>query len=81
MGQPRVKWGDVERYFSRKPGFSIYYRGGDTYVRGPVAGGSGKTGFVCVGHKWSRSHGTEVLRKTVSEIKRVFGVTIDDLLA
>lgn len=80
MGQPRITWGDIERYFSKRPGFLIYHRGGDKYIRGPVADGSGQTGFVCIGHKWSKSHGTEVLRKTVSEIKRVFGVNIEDLL-
>jgi len=78
MGQPRVKWGQVESYCNSHDGFSIRSSGGEKFVIGPEAG-TGKTRAVRIGHTSCASKGTEMLRCYVSNLKRVFGISIDDL--
>jgi hypothetical protein len=80
MGQPRVKWGQAERYF-RKRAYEIRPSGGEKIVVAPPnssAPNSRQT--VRVGHTSCNSPGTEILRCYLSCFKRVFGVSIDDIL-
>ena len=78
MGQPRVKWGDVKLYLERN-GYEIRHHGGDKIIVGPPSPGSRRQ-TVRIGHTSSRNAGTELLRVYVSQLKRVFGINIDDLL-
>ena len=81
MGQPRVKWGQIERYFSRR-GYEIKGSGGDKMIIAPKTDDPNrKRNVVRVGHKWCGSPGTEVIPAVLQQIRRSFGVSVQDILA
>jgi len=80
MGQPRVKWGQVERYFLRR-GYEIKGSGGDKLIIAPQTPDAKRTrNVVRIGHKWCSSPGSEVLHASLQQIRRAFGVTVEDIL-
>jgi hypothetical protein len=79
MAQPRVKWGQVRRYFERR-GYTIRERGGDKIIVAPKGEAGVLRNTLRIGHTSTRNDGTELLRCYTSAIERVFGVSIDDIL-
>ncbi len=81
MSQPRPKWKDVERYFLRR-GYAIYSDGGDKIIVAPPdADPRRKRQTVRIGHRFAGSPGRELPYGHVSQIKRAFGVTAEDIIA
>jgi hypothetical protein len=80
MSARRPKWGQIERFFLRQ-GFEIRSRGGERILISPAAWqrGMGPGHLVRIGHTSCRSHGTEVLHCYVRQIRRVFGVTPEEI--
>ena len=80
MGQPRVKWGQIERYFAKR-GYEIKGSGGDKMIIAPKTDDPNRTrNVVRVGHKWCSSGGSEVLHASLQQIRRSFGVTAEQIL-
>ena len=79
MGQSRVKWGDVERYCSRN-GYVIKSDGGDKIIQAPKDGKPRSRHTIRIGHTSCRNAGTELLKVYVSQLRKVFGITTEDLL-
>jgi hypothetical protein len=79
MGQPRVKWGDVKRYFERR-GYQIYNKGGDAFIVAPKDGTPRSRQSVLIGHHCSNHAGAELGRGYVRAIERAFGVTLNQIL-
>ena len=80
MGQPRIKWGQAERYFLRH-GYEIRSSGGDKIIVAPKgANPSAQRNTIRVGHTSCSSPGDELLKVYVSKFNHVFGVTADDIL-
>ena len=80
MSQPRVKWGDIER-FCKRNGYEIKGRGGDKIIVAPKGdGGLRSRNMVRIGHKSCGHKGVEVLECYISSLKRAFGITRRQLL-
>jgi len=81
MSARRPKWGQIERFFHRQ-GFGIRPRGGERVLVSPKGWtrGMGEGQCVCIGHTSCKSHGTELLPCYVQSIKRVFGVTAEEII-
>ncbi|HZK83016.1 MAG TPA: hypothetical protein VFC46_18170 [Humisphaera sp.] len=80
MGQPRVKWGQAERYFLKR-GYEIRSAGGEKIVVAPAGHGDPRARqTVRVGHTSCNSPGSELLRCYLSAFNRVFKVSIQDIL-
>lgn len=79
--QPRVKWSDVESYWTRRgaEGFAIRRKGGDAILVAPAADGDHFLTHI-VGHNSCNGKRTEVAEGHVSAIKRKYGVTREQLL-
>jgi hypothetical protein len=80
MSQPRVKWGDIER-FCKRNGYEIKGRGGDKIIVAPKGDGVPRSrNTVRIGHKSCGHKGAEVLECYISSLKRAFGITRRQLL-
>lgn len=80
MSHPRPKWGQTQRFF-RKRHYTIRPTGGDKIIVAPKDGDSKRTRqTVRIGHKCCSGPGNELLPCYVSQIKRAFGVTAEDIL-
>ena len=80
MGQPRVKWGQVRRYFERR-GYEITSSGGECIIRAPRTSDEKRTRpQVTIGHKWCNHAGSELLPCYLQAIRRTFGVSVSDIL-
>jgi hypothetical protein len=79
MGQPRLKWGQVERYLLRQ-GYEIRPAGGDKIIIAPRDGRQRSRYVVRIGHTSCDHPGTELLRCYVSRLHHVFGITIADVM-
>ena len=80
MSQPRLKWGEVERYFLRR-GYTIRTGGtGEKQVVAPRGPDPKRTRpVVRIGHKWCARPGNELLPAYVKAIERAFGVTAEEI--
>jgi len=79
MSQPRVKWGQAERYFKRN-GCTIRSSGGDKIIIAPSDGDTERTRqTVRIGHNYCARAGDELSNGHLSAIRRAFGVTRDQL--
>jgi hypothetical protein len=80
MSHRRVKWSDVDRYFTAR-GYEIQSRkSGDKFIVAPK-GAPGTTRNTCrIGHKCCSNPGDELYDCYLSAIKRFFNVTVDDIL-
>jgi hypothetical protein len=78
MGQPRLKWGQVER-FVRRRGCEIRTRGGDKIIVLPPGSPSGTRTTIRIGHTSCRNAGCELLKVYGGQICRLFDVTIDQI--
>ena len=79
MGQPRVKWGQVERYCARN-GYVIKSSGGDKIIIAPKDGRQRGRQTVRIGHTSCSHAGTELLKVYESKLRNVFGIKIEDIL-
>jgi hypothetical protein len=80
MGQPRVKWGQAERFFARH-GYEIRSSGGDKIIIAPATDGKpGSRNTVRVGHTSCGHGGTELLKCYLSLFRRAFGVSAEDII-
>ena len=79
MSHPRVKWRDVDRYFTAR-GYQIRPSGGDKFIVAPKGAAGVKRRACCIGHKCCSNSGDEVWDCYLSQIRKFFGVTIEDLL-
>ena len=80
MSQPRVKWGNIER-FCNQNGFEIKGKGGDKIIVAPKGDGVPLSrNTVRIGHKSCGRQGAEVLECYISALKRAFGITRQQLL-
>lgn len=77
MSEPRVKWKDAKRYFTRN-GYELYCNGGDIMIVAPK-GSSAHRPVVRIGHKFCNHSGDELSPGHLSLIKRHFGVTRKDI--
>ena len=74
MGQPRVKWGQVKRYFEQR-GYEIRTQGGDKIIIAPHDSRPRSRQTVVIGHTSCSGDHCELLKCYESAIKRAFGVT------
>jgi len=81
MSQSPVKWGDVEKYFTRR-GYEIRGRKtGDRIIVAPRDDDPKRhRQTVRIGHRFCTHRGHELLRAHLGKIKRAFGVTAEDIL-
>ena len=80
MGRPRVKWGQAERFFTRR-GYEIRGAGGEKMVIAPKTPDSTRTrNVVRVGHHSCNSAGSEILPCYLQAFRRAFNVTAEDIL-
>ena len=81
MSQPRLKCGQVLKYFLAR-GYTIESKGGDKLITAPKDGNpSRQRQTVRIGHKWCAKAGSELLPAYVAAIKRAFGVTAAEIRA
>ena len=80
MAKRQVKWGQVERYFSRR-GYQIRGAGGENMIVAPNTPNANRTrNVVRVGHTSSNHAGSTVLPCYLNAIRRAFGVSVEDIL-
>lgn len=80
MSHPRVKWRDVERYFTAR-GFEIKSRkSGDKFIVAPKGTAGIERLSVRIGHTSCSNSGDEVLDAYLCAIHRFFKVTWQDIL-
>ena len=79
MGQPRIKWGQLERYLLRH-GFEIRSQRGDKIVIAPKDGRERSRNTLRIGHTSCSSAGAELLRVYVSKLRNIFNINIDDII-
>jgi len=77
MGQPRLKWGQLERYLLRH-GYDIRPQGGDKVIVAPKSTERGTRNTLRIGHTSCSSAGAELLKVYVSKLRNVFKITIED---
>lgn len=73
MGQHRLKWGQVKKYFESL-GYSVYSDGGDKIISAPSDGKDRSRQTIRIGHTSSKNSGTEVLKCYESKIRHAFNI-------
>jgi hypothetical protein len=77
MGQPRKKWGAVEKYLLDN-GYKVRNVGGEKVIVPPHVPGIA-TKSVRIGHTSSNSPRAEILKCYESKLRNVFGINLDDI--
>jgi len=78
MGQARLKWGQVEKYF-KNLGYEIHADGGDKIIVAPKDGKPRSRQSVRIGHTSTKNAGTEILKCYESRFRHAFGVDPKDI--
>lgn len=78
MGQPRLTWGQVKRYFTDR-GYEIHDDGGDKIIVAPKDGKPRARQTVRLGHTSTRNAGTEILKCYESKLRHAFGINPKDI--
>jgi hypothetical protein len=78
MGQPRKRWGAVEKYLLDN-GYEIRNAGGEKVIVPPAGPGGERRKSVRVGHTSSNSPRAEILKCYESKPRNVFGIDLDDI--
>ena len=79
MGQTRLKWGQVRRYFEARD-YDIRPRGGERIIVAPADGNPNRQRqSVVIGHTSCANDHAEVLKCYESALKRAFGVTSKEI--
>ena len=80
MGQPRIKWGQVERFLLKR-GFEIKSAGGEKIIVPPKTSDESRSRQTLrIGHTSCNSAGTELLKVYVSKLRNLYGFSVEDIL-